>query len=102
MGIERHTEEGILWQIDVMVRTKDLQNWVFPHVHAVYEGVRTFAEGSGGLLEWINLNYAHPTQKVLQSYGEANLGRMRQVAARYDPNGVFQRLCPGGFKLAAT
>ncbi|KAK3688702.1 hypothetical protein B0T22DRAFT_160998 [Podospora appendiculata] len=30
---------------------------------------------------------------------EENVRRIREVAARYDPGQVFQKLCPGGFKV---
>ena len=46
------------------------------------------------------LNYADGFQDPLGNYGQANLKFMEQVATRYDPNGVFQSLVPGGFKLS--
>ncbi|KAJ3567197.1 hypothetical protein NPX13_g6856 [Xylaria arbuscula] len=36
---------------------------------------------------------------VLASYGPKNVKKMREVADRYDPDRVFQTLCPGGWKL---
>lgn len=49
--------------------------------------------------EWLYLNYAWGTQDVLASYGPENVAKMRAASAKYDPDGVFQRLVPGGFKL---
>lgn len=46
------------------------------------------------------LNYAAAWQDPLAGYGTANLDRLKKVAETYDPNGVFQKQCPGGFKLS--
>lgn len=50
--------------------------------------------------DWLYLNYAWQTQDVLNSYGLDNVAKMRAASAKYDPDGVFQRLVPGGFKLS--
>jgi hypothetical protein len=103
MGLERHLHDGLLLQASVSVRTPDLATWVVPHVRAVVEGVRGFAENiDGGVLPWLHLNYAHGSQDVLQSYGAENVAKLKAVSARYDPDGVFQKLCPGGFKMSAV
>lgn len=52
------------------------------------------------LLWQVYLNYADPSQDPFASYGEENLRFMKKVAAEYDAPGVFQTLCPGGFKLS--
>ena len=36
----------------------------------------------------------------LESYGKANVQLLRNVSAKYDPQGVFQYMVPGGFKIA--
>lgn len=51
-------------------------------------------------LTQVYLNYADPSQDPLASYGEENVKFMKKVAAEYDAPGVFQTLCPGGFKLS--
>ncbi|GAT20537.1 FAD binding domain-containing protein [Aspergillus luchuensis] len=45
------------------------------------------------------MNYAHQRQDVITSFGEKNKAFLKEVAAKYDPNGVFQRLQVGGFNL---
>lgn len=45
------------------------------------------------------INYADPSQDPFGSYGQENQEFLRKVAKEYDPNGVFQTLVPGGFKL---
>ncbi|KAI7536095.1 hypothetical protein KC331_g11658 [Hortaea werneckii] len=49
--------------------------------------------------EYRYMNYASQYQKVVPSYGAANHARLREIATKYDPSGVFQRLQPGYFKL---
>lgn len=57
------------------------------------------ADAKGLLNDFIYLNYALPTQNPLGSYGSDNLQLLRDVSAKYDPDQVFQRLVPGGFKI---
>lgn len=46
---------------------------------------------------YIYLNYAHVGQNV---FGEGQRKeRLREISRKYDPEGVFQRAVPGGFKL---
>lgn len=49
--------------------------------------------------EYIYLNYAAQWQDTIRSYGDANVQFMRSVSKRYDPNAIFQKAVPGGFKL---
>lgn len=46
------------------------------------------------------LNYADGSQDPLASYGADNIRKMKAAAAKYDPNGVFQKRVPGGFKIS--
>ncbi|EEB99975.1 hypothetical protein MPER_00202 [Moniliophthora perniciosa FA553] len=48
---------------------------------------------------WIYLNYAQPWQKVYESYGSANLKKYKDLKKKHDPENVFGKLWPGGFKL---
>ena len=59
----------------------------------------TYAKSQNLYNEFIYLNYALQSQDPIASYGEESVARLRAVSSRYDPQGVFQRLCPGGFKL---
>lgn len=45
------------------------------------------------------LNYCAEWQKPFESYGEDSLLFLQEVSRRYDPEGLFQRGCVGGFKL---
>ena len=102
MGLERHDGDGIIWGLHAMVRTPELEAWALPRLRRAHAELRSFAADAGGLLSWTTANYAHPSQDVFGSYGEENVQRIRDAAAKYDPDGVFQRLCPGGFKISAV
>lgn len=45
------------------------------------------------------LNYCAEWQKPFKSYGEINLTSLQEVSRKYDPEGLFQNACSGGFKL---
>lgn len=49
--------------------------------------------------EYVYLNDAGPDQAVFPGYGAKNFQRLRDISKKYDPEGVFQTLLPGGFKL---
>lgn len=85
----------------VQVRTAEFFDFAHPKVKAWCADVKAFSETiEGGGIDWIYMNYADPSQDVLASYGPENVSRMRQAAAKYDPDQIFQRLCPGGFKIS--
>lgn len=45
------------------------------------------------------LNYADITQDPIGSYGEDIKKRLQEVSLKYDPEGLFQKAVPGGFKV---
>lgn len=45
------------------------------------------------------LNYCAEWQRPFESYGEENWRFLQGVSRRYDPEGLFQKGCVGGFKL---
>lgn len=47
-------------------------------------------------------NYANQTQDVFAGYGEENRRRLRDLQKVYDPEGVFERLQPGGFRFYSS
>ena len=46
------------------------------------------------------LNYAASWQNPLSGYGEENLRNLQSASKRYDASQLFQRNCPGGFKVS--
>jgi hypothetical protein len=69
------------------------------HLRAFIGKVTAELKALGKHSNFLYLNFAMKEQKPLCTYGEANLRFLRETARRYDPDEVFQRLVPGGFKL---
>lgn len=102
MGLEHYPYDAVMVQASASVKSAELAEWVRPRIQALIEDVRAFAASRDGFISWKYPNYAHGSQDVLQSYGPDNVQMIREAAAKYDPQGVFQRLCPGGFKISAV
>jgi hypothetical protein len=49
--------------------------------------------------DYIYMNYAAPHQDPVESYGEKEREFLKKVLGKYDHEGVFGRLMPGGFKI---
>lgn len=63
------------------------------------DAAKAEATSRGLACDYIYMNYAGPYQNVVPSYGATNLQRLKNIAKKYDPTGVYQRLQPGGYKL---
>lgn len=48
------------------------------------------------------MNYAYKGQKVIEGYGPESVEMLRAVSSKYDPDGFFQKMVPGGFKLPGS
>ncbi|GAP90255.2 putative 6-Hydroxy-D-Nicotine Oxidase [Rosellinia necatrix] len=100
LGLEDNETDGILFQTIVMMKTEEQHKFAYPLLKAGVQELKEFAASiDGGLFRWLYMNYADKSQDVIASYGEKNIKLMKEVASKYDPDGVFQRLCPGGWKL---
>lgn len=47
------------------------------------------------------MNNAAENVDVISTYGEENIKKLKAVSRKYDKEGAFQRLVPGGYKLGA-
>lgn len=72
---------------------------VYQAADAIQTKVLEKAKELGLYEDYIYMNYASQYQDVVASYGPENKARLKEVAAKYDPAAVFQRLQPGYFKL---
>ncbi|PWW80760.1 FAD-binding domain-containing protein [Tuber magnatum] len=61
--------------------------------------VEDLAKAKGLFEQYLFLNDAAIDQKVIASYGDAQVKELKRVSQKYDPKGVFQKLAKGGFKL---
>ena len=70
-------------------------------IENIYNRSVASAKEKGLYDPYVYLNDAGPDQDVFQGYGPGRLQRLREIAKKYDPEGVFQTLVPGGFKLGS-
>ncbi|KAK4197158.1 bifunctional solanapyrone synthase [Triangularia verruculosa] len=72
---------------------------IFAAVENLVAELRQLATERGALHRYIFTNYAYQSDDVMAGYGKESLERLKAVSAKYDPEGVFQKGVPGGFKL---
>lgn len=65
----------------------------------VIETIDQDAGSRGTAVPFKYMNYAWDFQDPISSYGEKNRAFLQEVSKNYDPEGVFQKGVPGGFKL---
>ncbi|KAJ8118237.1 hypothetical protein OPT61_g735 [Boeremia exigua] len=65
----------------------------------VIRKVKAEAQNKGLDNAYIYMNYASQFQDPVNSYGAANVKKLKAVSAKYDPASVFINLMPGHFKL---
>jgi hypothetical protein len=69
-------------------------------VKRIVDIVEETAKREGVYVPYKYSNYSSRDQDPLASYGEANLVKLKEIAARYDPEGVFQVLQNGGWLVS--
>jgi uncharacterized protein YsxB (DUF464 family) len=69
-------------------------------VKTIVDTAESLAKEEGVYLEYKYTNYASRDQDALGTYGEENIAKLKTVAKKYDPYGVFQRLQAGGWLLS--
>lgn len=88
-----------------------LMNWSFQWDNAsddtkvmgsaqdVYDKFTAAAKAKNALHPYLYLNYSPAHYDVFSSYGAANKAEMVATHQKWDKNGVFTKLQPGGFKI---
>jgi hypothetical protein len=101
LGLDDLTNNAILYTAGVGIMADDAP---FEEAHALLKAMAAdvveFAKSVQGDMEFVYLNYADADQNPLGSYGVDNVKFLKDVAAKYDPTGVFQTRVPGGYKIS--
>lgn len=94
-------EEGNLFNLLLTVSwgTQDDDERIYRQARALFDESEAVARELGLFNEYVYLNYAAPWQDPLGGYGAESKARLQAVSKKYDPQGVFQKRVPGGFKL---
>ena len=72
---------------------------VYSTVSDILTKIKAMAASVGADNDYVYMNYASNFEDVIRSYGAANKAKLKSIATKYDPTGVFQTLQPGYFKL---
>ncbi|KAL8919701.1 MAG: hypothetical protein Q9208_006654 [Pyrenodesmia sp. 3 TL-2023] len=100
LGVDRYTDNNVFllvnhaWsgaQYDAKIREVTVE---------VIGRLQGYLKSVNALKEFQYLNYAYQDQDPIGSYGPANVQKIKDASTKYDPLQVFQKLVPGGFKLA--
>lgn len=68
-------------------------------LHSMFGEIESLASARGLLRRFRYLNYSNKKQNPIASYGPETVAELQATSKKYDPNGLFQRQAPGGFKL---
>lgn len=100
LGLDRLKGNALLWLCAVSVKTPEHESIVQMKAAAMTAELKRYAKSIGAASDWVYVNYAHPSQDALASYGSKNIDFIRNVAEKYDPDGLFQDMIPGSFKIS--
>ncbi|PFH58139.1 hypothetical protein XA68_14101 [Ophiocordyceps unilateralis] len=85
-----------------------VSRWRDPSVDGIMEvaqkqfvaAVEAVANKHGTLSPFVYVNFAGSFQNPLCGYGAESVAHLKKMARKYDPQGVFQHLMSGGFKVS--
>ncbi|KAH6637692.1 hypothetical protein C7974DRAFT_374351 [Boeremia exigua] len=101
LGLERFNGQTLCLYQPYMSWQGAAQNELFQQAGAdLINRIRTYAVSIGADNPYLYLDYADMTQDPLVGYGVENVEKMKAAAQKYDPQGIFQKLVPGGFKIS--
>ncbi|KAL5419943.1 hypothetical protein PMIN03_000161 [Paraphaeosphaeria minitans] len=72
---------------------------VYNRMRILENALIALAKDKGVYNEWVYLNYASQWQNPITGYGASEVAFLKSVSKQYDPQGIFQKAVPGGFKL---
>ncbi|KAH7047422.1 FAD binding domain protein, partial [Macrophomina phaseolina] len=99
LGLEDEKEPLVLVNVNVMWREEADDKAVLSAAANTVRKVNEKAKSVNLHHEFEYMNYASQYQDPVSSYGAENNARLLAIAEKYDPEGVFQKLQPGYFKL---
>ncbi|KAF4971252.1 hypothetical protein FSARC_1874 [Fusarium sarcochroum] len=100
LGLDRNKGNSLLWLLSCTVKTTEQEVILGQKAVAFTLVLEKYARSIGALREWRYLNYVDPSQEhPIDSYGPENVRFLRKIAAKYDPDGFFQKRRKAGFRL---
>jgi len=94
-------EDGPLVNIALLGfwKNKTDDETIMGFMRSTIEAIQKMAEKKGTAVPYTFMNYSDTFQDPIASYGEENKKKLQAVSGKYDPDGVFQKGVPGGWKL---
>lgn len=101
LGLDAVVADGpvLMYNIVLTCDTDANQDILMPLAVEFRHAVNAAAEELGLFRDWEFMNYAHGMQDVIRHYGAESNALLKGVAAKYDPEQVFQKLRQTGFHL---
>ncbi|KAI5306504.1 hypothetical protein KEM55_008593, partial [Ascosphaera atra] len=97
LGLKAKGQQWFLVEVDYEEQDEEKARVAGQQIIAAAE---VTAKENGTYLPFKYSNYASRDQDPLASYGKENLQKLKEIAAKYDPSGVFQTLQNGGWLLS--
>ena len=100
LGLLENTHESLV-VVSFTVNWDERQNdeFIKETTRRTIEQMDAVATAYGTAHPFRYLNYCADWQKPFEGYGEESWRFLRGVSKKYDPEGLFQTGCVGGFKL---
>ncbi|TVY34568.1 Bifunctional solanapyrone synthase [Lachnellula occidentalis] len=99
MGLHDCTENLVMVSFTVNWNEAQHDDFVKTTTRRTIEQMESIASANKTGHRWRYLNYCAEWQKPFEGYGEENWRFLQDVSRKYDPDGLFQKGCLGGFKL---
>jgi len=101
LGLDDLAEDDplVVVSFDVNWHNREDDRLVRKTIRHAMDRIEDFAKTKGTDHRWRYLNYCTDWQRPFEGYGEDNWGFLKEVSRKYDPQGMFQKGCKGGFKL---
>ena len=102
MGQQEIGENVIMFMSGVHVSEPELKDLAQALASDWMAQFKAYAKSVQALKSWMYLPYADESQDPFSGIGKENYAKIRAAAIKYDPDGIFQRRAPGGFKVSRT
>jgi FAD/FMN-containing dehydrogenase len=101
-GLEGSEEPLVIHLLAAAWDDSSYDQAVFQMQKRILDKVEAESKRRGIFHPFLYMNYASEFQDVIGSYGETSRRILEDVSKKYDPEGVFQELQPGPFKLSGA
>ncbi|KAK2809499.1 hypothetical protein FQN50_003767 [Emmonsiellopsis sp. PD_5] len=99
LGLENNKKNQILYLLYLTWTDEADDEALHTAAYDTIDEIKAESIKAGKASPYIYLNYAGEFQDVITGYGPENAAKLAALSAKYDPNGVFQKLVPGGWKV---